>query len=418
MQGWLSFFFAALLFFLCVCVYLYLFDLPLPSLPPPPPLLPPFSQTDFPLKGSPGPNSSEFEDDICEYFKHTIPSTSPASKFKLVQRLSHYNFDSAQCHFIGSVPGRHTDSALRTWGHMKLRTILSREVFAEKAKSSKLALQYSSQGSMKKNDAWLGEICASMSSGGNLGAPKDVQIVWPTVVQVRSSLEGYAAGHCIPGYAKNVMTPSIQQKHHGWVGRALHNRGRAMPHIKSFCRHYKMDDDPRTHLAWFVLGSHNLSMAAWGTLEKGGYGRSQLFIRSYEAGVLFTPRSVARFVRAQVGGAPFRCVGISPTPRQGLDQLPALAGNLPEMVLSHQTSRPSATIEFQFPIPYSLDASARYSGVDYPWICDAAPEVVNPPLDPTHLAQFHLLDSRSKRHPPSHLLYGITQSRLACRGDV
>ena len=43
---------------------------------------------------------------------------------------------------------------------------------------------------------------------------------------------------------------------------------------------------PDQQLAYFILTSHNLSMAAWGALQKGG---QQLHIRSYELGVLLLP---------------------------------------------------------------------------------------------------------------------------------
>ncbi len=39
-------------------------------------------------------------------------------------------------------------------------------------------------------------------------------------------------------------------------------------------------------LAWVLLGSHNLSQAAWGALEKN---ETQLHIRHYELGVLLLP---------------------------------------------------------------------------------------------------------------------------------
>ena len=43
-------------------------------------------------------------------------------------------------------------------------------------------------------------------------------------------------------------------------------RGKVMPHIKTFARVAKESDD----LAWVIVGSHNLSGAAWGKLEKNG----------------------------------------------------------------------------------------------------------------------------------------------------
>lgn len=42
-----------------------------------------------------------------------------------------------------------------------------------------------------------------------------------------------------------------------------------MPHIKTFGR-YREVAGQGTQLAWLLLASHNLSKAAWGTLQKNG----------------------------------------------------------------------------------------------------------------------------------------------------
>mmetsp|Transcript_14026 Transcript_14026/g.56488 ORF Transcript_14026/g.56488 Transcript_14026/m.56488 type:complete len:80 (-) Transcript_14026:2867-3106(-) len=61
----------------------------------------------------------------------------------------------------------------------------------------------------------------------------------------------------------------------------------AMPHITTFLRH----SDGKLH--FFMLTSANLSRTTWGKLEKGG---SQLFIRSFELGVLFLPSFLRGFI--------------------------------------------------------------------------------------------------------------------------
>jgi tyrosyl-DNA phosphodiesterase 1 len=59
-----------------------------------------------------------------------------------------------------------------------------------------------------------------------------------------------------------------------------------MPHIKSFAC-YSSD---YKKLYWFLLTSANLSKAAWDKLEKK---ETQIFIMSYEIGVLFLPSFVS-----------------------------------------------------------------------------------------------------------------------------
>lgn len=51
-----------------------------------------------------------------------------------------------------------------------------------------------------------------------------------------------------------------------------------MPHVKSYAA-LNGNDQPQ----WLLVTSANLSGSAWGKLEKGG---DQLFVRSYELGVL------------------------------------------------------------------------------------------------------------------------------------
>jgi tyrosyl-DNA phosphodiesterase-1 len=48
-------------------------------------------------------------------------------------------------------------------------------------------------------------------------------------------------------------------------------------------------------LSWFILTSANLSQAAWGTWEKNG---SQLYIKSYEMGILYLPHAIRNSFRS------------------------------------------------------------------------------------------------------------------------
>lgn len=62
-----------------------------------------------------------------------------------------------------------------------------------------------------------------------------------------------------------------------------------MPHIKTYTR---VSPDQKK-AQYFMLTSSNLSKAAWGQLQKQGM---QLFIRSYEAGVLWLPEKQVSFI--------------------------------------------------------------------------------------------------------------------------
>jgi hypothetical protein len=69
------------------------------------------------------------------------------------------------------------------------------------------------------------------------------QLVWPTVEEVRNSVEGWAAGASVPGPEKNVSKPFLQGLWHPWGGAAA-GRQRAMPHMKSYTRYRWAPCDP------------------------------------------------------------------------------------------------------------------------------------------------------------------------------
>ncbi|CAN0913573.1 Tyrosyl-DNA phosphodiesterase 1 [Linum grandiflorum] len=119
---------------------------------------------------------------------------------------------------ISYVPGYHTGSNMKKWGHMKLKAILQECVFDKEFKSSLLVYQFSSLGSL--DEKWMTELATSMSSGVSddkkplgLGVPR---IIWPTVEDVRCSLEGYAAGNAVPSPLKNVEKEVLKKYWAKW----------------------------------------------------------------------------------------------------------------------------------------------------------------------------------------------------------
>lgn len=140
--------------------------------------------------------------------------------------------------------------------------------------------------------------------------------IFPTVEDVRTSLDGYISGGSLPyqsrtnegqpwlkNYLQSVFIQllffSFQQKQNNWhlISCVINSssawrsksreRTKASPHIKTFCR---ISPDGKK-CAWFLLTSANLSKAAWGTSQKND---TQFYIRSYEAGVLFLPKYIVR----------------------------------------------------------------------------------------------------------------------------
>ncbi|KAL9667473.1 hypothetical protein QQ045_001834 [Rhodiola kirilowii] len=132
-----------------------------------------------------------------------------------------FDYGSAGVRLIGSVPGYHTGANMKKWGHMKLRTMLQECTFPKKFQKSPLVYQFSSLGSL--DEKWMAELAASMSSGVledkiplGIGEP---QIIWPSVEDVRTSIEGYSAGNAIPSPLKNVEKTFLKKYWAKWKAR-------------------------------------------------------------------------------------------------------------------------------------------------------------------------------------------------------
>ncbi|VVB14553.1 unnamed protein product [Arabis nemorensis] len=314
---------------------------------------------DFPWKDDDKdpPKGCEFEGDLIDYltvlkwreFTSSLPGRGNvkinAAFFKK------FDYSEATVRLISSVPGYHTGSNLTKWGHMKLRTILQECIFDREFCRSPLVYQFSSLGSL--DEKWLTEFGASLSSGITedktpLG-PGDPLIIWPTVEDVRCSLEGYAAGNAIPSPLKNVEKPFLKKYWAEW--KADHSaRGRAMPHIKTFTRYSDQN------LAWFLLTSSNLSKAAWGALQKNN---SQLMIRSYELGVLFLPSPI------KTQGCKFSCIENNQSTMKAKHEIEKRR-KLVTMTWKGDRDLPEI---ISLPIPYQLPPKP-YTPEDVPWSWD------------------------------------------------
>ncbi|WCJ20295.1 Tyrosyl-DNA phosphodiesterase 1 [Euphorbia peplus] len=319
---------------------------------------------DFPWKDETGQTKKcGFENDLIDYlsalkwreFAVNLPLlgnfTINPSFFKK------FDYSNAAVRLIASVPGYHTGANMKKWGHMKLRNVLQECTFAKEFKNSPLVYQFSSLGSL--DEKWMTELATSMSSG--LAEDKtplglgEARIIWPTVEDVRCSIEGYAAGSCVPSPFKNVEKAFLKKYWSKWKGTPT-GRCRAMPHIKTFTRYNGQK------LAWFLLTSANLSKAAWGALQKNN---SQLMIRSYELGVLFLPSSYSGH------GHAFSCTD-SEMPAEKIKRgLPtgSEASGTELVTLAWQGTTDSSSEVISLPVPYELPPQP-YSSEDVPWSWD------------------------------------------------
>ncbi|KAG9140509.1 hypothetical protein Leryth_023021 [Lithospermum erythrorhizon] len=189
---------------------------------------------DFPWKDE---NSSSkgclFESDLVDYlgalkwpdFTVNLPGVGSCNINPHFFRK--FDYSGATVRLIASVPGYHSGPNLKKWGHMKLRTVLQECTFDSVFQKSPLVYQFSSLGSL--DEKWMTELTASLSAGVSedkkplgLGQPS---LIWPTVEDVRCSIEGYAAGSCIPSPQKNVEKDFLNKYWAKW--KASHFRSRS-----------------------------------------------------------------------------------------------------------------------------------------------------------------------------------------------
>ena len=116
-----------------------------------------------------------------------------------------------------------------------------------------------------------------------------LQLIYPTVHEIRQSLEGYVGGVSVPGSTRNTRKPFLQKLYKRWSSSISTNpiwKSDHVPHIKTY---YQIAASGES-MEWFVLTSHNLSKAAWGEIKTLPrlHGR-RLFVRHWELGVMMTP---------------------------------------------------------------------------------------------------------------------------------
>ncbi|XP_078673638.1 tyrosyl-DNA phosphodiesterase 1-like isoform X2 [Branchiostoma floridae x Branchiostoma belcheri] len=277
---------------------------------------------------SSGDSSTNFKADLLAYLAaYRKPALEEWRK-----HIQEHDMSEARVHIVASVPGRHQGGNKNQWGHLKLRQVFQARgpPAADLVKGWPVVGQFSSIGSLGADaQKWLcGEWLASLATvrgkpSLTLGSRQpQLQLIYPSVNNVRSSLEGYPAGGSLP-YSINTARkqPYLNKFLHQWSASAR-GRTRASPHIKTYTR-TSPDCD---RLAWFLVTSANLSKAAWGALEKNG---AQLMIRSYEIGVLFLPQDFGE----------------------------------------NTTFAVNTSCSVPFPIPYDLPP-LPYSTNDQPWVVD------------------------------------------------
>ncbi|CAO3639289.1 unnamed protein product [Mucor hiemalis] len=229
--------------------------------------------------------TSPFERDFIKYLvTYNLPCLLP-----VISKLKSHDWSSCKAILVGSVPGYHRKSAstFSDWGLERLATVLRRNVdIPESASSSQLILQCSSMANSPEK--WFMSLCSSMSESMNARAKRpNICVVYPTLKTATNSFTGREDSGGFLRFEQDSydkMQSWLDPYLYDWKSRDI-GRGSLMPHIKTYTRTY-LDEDDRTLIAWHLLTSSNLSRAAWGEYQKD---KTQIYIKSYELGVLFCP---------------------------------------------------------------------------------------------------------------------------------
>ncbi|XP_074091624.1 tyrosyl-DNA phosphodiesterase 1 isoform X2 [Macrotis lagotis] len=294
-----------------------------------------------------GESSTNFKSDLISYL---MAYNAPSLK-EWTDIIQEHDFSETRVYLIGSTPGRFQGSHKEDWGHFRLRKLLKEYTsFVPEQQCWPIVGQFSSIGSLGADESkWLcTEFKDSLVVLGNHGKTQGQQdvplhLIYPTVENVRKSLEGYPAGGSLP-YSSQTAEKQLwlHSYFHKWSAETS-GRTNAMPHIKTYMR---LSPD-FTKMAWFLVTSANLSKAAWGALEKNG---TQLMIRSYELGVLFLPSSfIKKIIKEEEAVCYLRPMGID-------------TFKVKRKVFS-ENREPTTS----FPVPYDLPPEI-YDSKDRPWI--------------------------------------------------
>jgi Tyrosyl-DNA phosphodiesterase len=320
----------------------------------------------------------------------------------------------------GGIPMRGSEPAtIPVYGHLALRNAIARYVKSP-VRAGSVVCQFSSLGSLSasylENELRLSmdvsKIISSLPDGisqheepPEVHTKKETQqkrpggtrkpevalsnsafrLVYPTVREIFNSIEGVDGGSSVPGTMVNVGKPFLRKMLCRWssddpLSDRLNplNRSYTVPHIKTYFQTaFRPTDSTSTQtnsLIWLVLSSHNLSKAAWGSIEQPSRfgGSRRLFVRHWELGVFFSPQlldcdSMLPFSEVSDALVPERSNQEARTRTFDTQSLPGFSqsGISADRQLQTTITQRVAAV----PIPYSVIPSL-YTSDDEPWAVD------------------------------------------------
>ncbi|CEM18762.1 unnamed protein product [Vitrella brassicaformis CCMP3155] len=251
---------------------------------------------DFPRKLQQGSQpSTDMEDQLAAFLRATTKAGGWCDKIR------QFDYSTAIGKIVASVPGSHAGSDVHRWGHMRMRRLLSGQPGPKGLEDHAVVCQVALLDSLEEN--WIEEfigrsphtttapalhvVCASAHPTLSWRQPLTWRLILPTIDEVRTSLEGWAADKEVQVMEERLMiadmrvgttTPLPEGLLHRWglhkangeracCGAAIPHppdRTSASPHLDTFLKYGRRSGDvsKRREVAWIYVGSHNFSKAA------------------------------------------------------------------------------------------------------------------------------------------------------------
>ncbi|XP_077675377.1 tyrosyl-DNA phosphodiesterase 1 isoform X3 [Eretmochelys imbricata] len=203
--------------------------------------------------GSAGESVTNFKSDLILYL---MTYNSPTLK-EWADIIQEHDLSETRVYLLGSTPGRYQGNQKEKWGHFRLRKLLKEYTSPIPAQESWPVIgQFSSIGSMGADQSkWLcSEFQESLITLGGtvktLAKPDiPIHLIYPTVDNVRQSLEGYPAGGSLPYSIQTAQKQLwLHSYFHKWSAETS-GRSHAMPHIKTYMR----PSPDFQKIAWFLV---------------------------------------------------------------------------------------------------------------------------------------------------------------------
>lgn len=232
---------------------------------------------------------SDFEIYLEKVLESTFPKGYKESKWfqKLNLNIKLYDYSDTCVDLIASSSGRFANNNISDFGIGRLKSLTDsyrKQRGSFDNSHNRLIIQCSSIGKSLK-EKFLSDMCEGFMCRKKDKSHK-IEIIYPTVQYVDSFQYGRELSSCL-FLNKETFKSHIQRFKKFEVIPEIQN-SKTIFHSKFFisCNDEHLDPDKISDNMVMYFGSHNFSIAAWGSFEKND---SQVSIANYELGIIFNP---------------------------------------------------------------------------------------------------------------------------------